>query len=266
MTKVTATKVESVAAVQPQTVQPVGNQKGKPGQVVLMQPPEGVSNCPPGLEYLTMVDQILIQQKVELVEALVGFETNNKYEICNTMGQRVYYAAEETGCCSRLICGAIRPYTMRIMDNYGQEVIHLHRSLRCESCWCPCCLQKVKVESPPGNTIGYVRQGWSLCRPVFKIEDANGDTKIRVQGPCITCNMCMADVIFEVFSEDGEHQIGEIRKAWSGFVKELFSDADNFGVSFPMDLDVHFKALLLGAVFLIDFMYFESSTEDNSKI
>lgn len=35
MTKVRATKVESVAAVQPQTVQPVGNQKGKPGQGML---------------------------------------------------------------------------------------------------------------------------------------------------------------------------------------------------------------------------------------
>ena len=46
-------------------------------------------------------------------------------------------------------------------------------------------------------------------------------------------------------------QIGEIRKAWSGFVKEIYTDADNFGVSFPLDLDVNVKACLLGAVFLI---------------
>ena len=46
-------------------------------------------------------------------------------------------------------------------------------------------------------------------------------------------------------------QIGEIRKAWSGLVKEAYTDADNFGVSFPLDLDVHLKAALLGCVFLI---------------
>ncbi len=35
-------------------------------------------NCPPGLEYLSLLDQLLIKQKVELLEAFTGFETNNK--------------------------------------------------------------------------------------------------------------------------------------------------------------------------------------------
>lgn len=32
---------------------------------------------------------------------------------------------------------------------------------------------------------------------------------------------------------------------------EMFTDADNFGLEFPMDLDVSMKAVLLGAAFLI---------------
>ena len=56
-------------------------------------------------------------------------------------------------------------------------------------------------------------------------------------------------------------------------MKEAFTDADNFGVNFPVDLDVkvkskqywvilhtnsfQIKATLMAAVFLIDFMYFE---------
>ena len=45
-------------------------------------------------------------------------------------------------------------------------------------------------------------------------------------------------------------------------LKEAFTDADNFGISFPMDLDVKIKATLLGAVFLIDFMFFEETEND----
>jgi len=41
-------------------------------------------------------------------------------------------------------------------------------------------------------------------------------------------------------------------------MKEGFTDADSFGVTFPADWDVELKALLLGAVFLIDFVHFEN--------
>ena len=58
-------------------------------------------------------------------------------------------------------------------------------------------------------------------------------------------------------TEDGDVQVGEIRKAWSGIVKEIYTDADNFGVSFPLDLDVHLKATLMAAVFLmVSVVYF----------
>jgi len=54
----------------------------------------------------------------------------------------------------------------------------------------------------------------------------------------------------QVLTKDGQ-EIGKISKQWSGLVKEYFTDADNFGVQFPKDLDVKVKASLLGAVFLI---------------
>lgn len=81
-----------------------------------------VSNCPPGLEYLTLIDQLLVHQKVELLEAFVGFETNNKYTIKNSVGQKVYYAVEDNDCCTRNCCGPMRPFDMKIMDNFRNEV------------------------------------------------------------------------------------------------------------------------------------------------
>lgn len=54
-----------------------------------MSLPQGVQHCPPGLEYLSTIDQLLVKQKVELFEAFTGFETNNKFTIKNSLGQKV---------------------------------------------------------------------------------------------------------------------------------------------------------------------------------
>ena len=42
------------------------------------------------------------------------------------------------------------------------------------------------------------------------------------------------------------------------FIKETISNADDFGVTWPAQWDNAVKSVLLGAVFLIDFIYFES--------
>lgn len=73
--------------------------------------------------------------------ALTGFETKNKFTVKNSIGQKVYYAAEESDCLTRNCCGPLRPFDMKILDNYKNEVIHLHRPLACDSCCFPCCLQ-----------------------------------------------------------------------------------------------------------------------------
>jgi hypothetical protein len=45
--------------------------------------------------------------------------------------------------------------------------------------------------------------------------------------------------------------VGKISKQWSGLLREAFTDADYFGITFPMDLDVKMKAVMMGACFLI---------------
>ncbi|XP_077865055.1 phospholipid scramblase 1-like [Saccoglossus kowalevskii] len=74
-----------------------------------------------------------------------------------------------------------------------------------------------------------------------------------------TCYLSVIVIYVQVLSTDGATQVGKISKQWSGMVKEMFTDADNFGITFPMDLDVNMKAVMLGACFLIDFMFFEKS-------
>ncbi|KAH8235161.1 hypothetical protein KR032_009382 [Drosophila birchii] len=257
---------------QPVITQPgMGPGMGGPGMPPGMQPgmgqggpggdwmsiPSGIPNCPRGLEYLTTIDQLLVKQKVELLEAFTGFETNNKFSIKNALGQKVYYAVEDNDCCTRNCCGPSRPFDMRVFDNFQQEVIHMHRPLACSSCLFPCCLQSIEVSAPPGNVIGTIEQEWSICSPSFRILNHIGDTVLRIQGPFCTFSLC-GDVEFDVVSLTGE-KVGKISKQWSGLAREIFTDADFFGISFPLDLDVRMKAVLLGATFLIDAMFFEKA-------
>ncbi|XP_040205037.1 phospholipid scramblase 2-like [Rana temporaria] len=239
---------------------PVQNQPMGPGgpSPAWMPAPPADPNCPPGLEYLSMIDQLLVHQQVELLEALIGYESNNKYEIKNSMGQRVYFAAEQNDCCTRNFCGAARSFSITIVDNSGREIIRLSRPYRCSSCCFPCCLQKLQVEAPPGTTIGFVKQNWHPCLPKFTIQNEREEDVLKIQGPCVPCSCC-SDVNFELKSLDDVTVVGKISKQWSGYVKEAFTDADNFGVQFPMDLDVKMKAVVLGACFLIDFMFFEQT-------
>ncbi len=218
------------------------------------------------------------------------------------MGQEFFHAKEDTDCCTRNCCGPTRPFGMVIKDNNDQEVMYLDRPLRCQSCLYPCCLQSLDVQAPPGNTIGTVEQVWSLCSPRFDIRDQNGDVVLTIEGPWLTYSIC-GDVefqvrkldmlllrfrssdsfstgiefsfrshirvlatrpLFQVLSPDGSCEVGKISKQWTGLAREVFTDADNFGISFPMDLDVRMKAVLIGAMFLIDFMFFEKKGNEES--
>ncbi|XP_021940949.1 phospholipid scramblase 2 isoform X1 [Zootermopsis nevadensis] len=228
----------------------------QPQQGGWMNMPQGNPNVPPGLEYLTTIDQLLVHQKVELLEAFTGFETQNKYTIKNSVGQKVYYAVEDSDCLTRNCCGPLRPFDMKILDNYKNEVIHLNRPLACDSCWFPCCLQNMEVSSPPGTVIGSIQQEWSILTPQFNIKNAAGDVVLKIEGPICTFSIC-GDVEFKILSKDGSSQVGKISKQWAGLLREAFTDADYFGITFPMDLDVKMKAVMMGACFLIDVMFFE---------
>lgn len=236
-----------------------------PGQIQWMPPPAARLGCPPGLEYLAQLDQILVHQQVELLEAFTGWETENKYVIKNALGQQVYFASEESELCMRLCCKQQRGFMMHIVNNMNQEVLRVVRPFQCCAgcCWCAdsCdhCALTISVETPGGEQLGHVRQRGSKWKPHFDILDANFEPVLKIWGPCCRCQTicCMEDVDFTLLTYDESQQIGKISKQWAGITREWFTKADNFGITFPLDLDVKVKGTLLAALFLIDFMFFE---------
>ncbi|XP_016021603.2 phospholipid scramblase 4 isoform X3 [Rousettus aegyptiacus] len=124
-------------------------------------------------------------------------------------------------------------------------------------------LTQLEVQCPPGVTIGFVMEHWNLCRAVYSIQNEKKENVMRVRGPCSTYG-CGSDSVFEVKSLDGVSDIGNIIRKWNGLMSSM-GDADHFDIHFPLDLDVKMKAMIFGACFLIDFMYFERSPPQHSS-
>ncbi|XP_070380837.1 phospholipid scramblase 3-like [Dermacentor albipictus] len=226
-------------------------------------PPPAVPNipgCPRGLEYLAQIDHLLVHQAIQLMEMMTSWEMQNKYVVKNTMGQFVFMAIEESGCCQRLCCGNIRSFQMTLLDYRNVQVLRLFRPLRCDcSCLCCCCLQVMDVRDASMTMMGSVRMECTIIFPNFSVLDSQANVVLLIKGPCCTTSICCEDVVFDILARDGFTKLGAISKTYTGFIREASTDTDNFTVTFPLDLDVKIKAVLLGAVFLIDYIYFETS-------
>ncbi|PAV67702.1 hypothetical protein WR25_04221 [Diploscapter pachys] len=233
----------------------------QPGAVVVPVPMP-MDGVPVGLEYLTMVNTIMVHQRIEAIEILIGFETKNRYVLRNANGDQVYFAYEESECFERICCGPQRSWTMHIIDNFKREVITIRRPFKCCGGGCnglcagaDCCAQECEIFTAQGP-VAYVKQLSNGCDPMYELRDPEDKYKLIISGPCCCIFATCQDKEFEIKTEEGI-PIGSITKKWGGICRESFTDADVFSVTFPIDLSVKTKAALIGLTFLIDFMYFE---------
>ncbi|XP_044893405.1 phospholipid scramblase 4 isoform X1 [Felis catus] len=196
---------------------------------------------------------------------ITSFETNNGYDIKNNLDQMVYIVNEDTDDFTRNAYRTLRPFVLRVTDCMGREIMTMQRPFRCTCCCfcCPSTRQELEVQCPPGVTIGFVAEHWNLCRAVYSIQNEKKENVMRVRGPCSTYG-CGSDSVFEVKSLDGVSNIGSIIRKWNGLLSAM-GDADQFEIHFPLDMDVKMKAMIFGACFLIDFMYFERSPRRSSR-
>ncbi|MDH4226415.1 MAG: phospholipid scramblase family protein [Deltaproteobacteria bacterium] len=190
--------------------------------------------------------KLSIRQKKEWGEILSGFDFRNKYSIFDESGKEVLIAGETggsiTGWLARLFLKSMRPFTIEILDTDGKATLTIKRPFRFY-------YHSVDVLHPDGRIAGSVKREFSILRRKYTVKDAMGLPMYSLFGPILKP--------WTFFINENEKEAGKIVKNWSGALKEVFSAADNFGVEFPTSANAEKKAVLLGAVFLIDFMYFE---------
>ncbi len=196
------------------------------------------------MERLSSINGIVVSQQKEWGEILTGFETKNRYAILDMSGSRLYLAAEEAGSTLlRWFLKAMRPFTIAVLTEDGQVVLRIKRPFRFY-------FHRAEVLDSRGQSLGVLERRFSVLRRIYSVLDNSGHEIFQLFGPILH------PWTFQIRNNGVEY--GKITKKWSGLLKEGFTDADKFGVTFPAEWDVKLKALFLGAVFLIDFVHFEN--------
>ena len=197
------------------------------------------------MEALSTVHGLVVSQKKEWGEIVTGLETRNKYVILDTYGNELYIAAEEGGSTLlRWFLKALRPFQITVRTPDNQLVLRVVRPFRFF-------FHELNIFDSRGQLLGTLQKRFALLRRIYSVLDSSGRELFQLFGPILH------PWTFEI--KNGDNEYGKITKKWSGLLKEGFTDADNFGVSFPVEWDKKIKALFLGAVFLIDFVHFENT-------
>lgn len=191
-------------------------------------------------------ERILVKQVKEWGEILTGFETRNRFEIVDEDGTKLGYAAEEGGGLGtmllRNLLGQCRACRVHLYDPEGKQLGVGVKPFRFY-------FHRMEIEEGD-QKIGAVQRRFSILHRKFVLEDADGKEILEITSPFLRI------WTFKVHMDDVE--VARISKKWGGVLKEMFTDADAFGIEFlRKDLPLTIKKLLIGAVFLIDFTCFE---------
>jgi uncharacterized protein YxjI len=188
---------------------------------------------------------LILRQRRELAE-LVGFETRNKYEILDEAGQALGFCAEQQkgflGFLLRYLLGHWRSFSLSFFDANRQPLWRAEHPFR----WF---FQRLEVFGAAGEKVGAVQQRFGIFRKVFDLEDATGRVLFRMESGFFQ---------FWTFPiQRSGREVARVEKKWSGLLKEMFLDADNFRIQFGAELSESERLLVLAAGIFVDLQYFE---------
>lgn len=196
---------------------------------------------------LSNYTQIFVKQKRELAE-LLGFETRNKYEIYDSQKNLIGFAAEQQkgilGILLRQLLGHWRSFELHFFDAQRQHVLVSKHPFR----WI---FQEFEIVTAQGVTIGTVKQRFGIFKKKFDVHNERGEVIYQMRSGFFSF------WTFPFFNTRGE-EAALIQKKWSGALKEIFMDADNFSVEFKSStLSENERLVILACSVFTDLQYFE---------
>lgn len=221
---------------------------------------------------------IYVKQKTELMEAITGCETGNKYLVYERggngrrKGKEMLECKEFSSCCARnCTTSGCRPFKMRVFNLWNHDDKCLEMDRDCQLTVCCLFRPSMQIYHTEGGSreyLGRVVDNFDCCNYSFDIQDHSNRTIFYIEGSCCQCGLwckcpCQGceKVTFNIWRGKKQRALGTplVKHGKRSCVKNAFTDADDFSVPFPGGSTFEERCLLLGATLFIDYMMFESS-------
>lgn len=207
-------------------------------------------------EILLASKKLHVQQVLEGFEILLGYESRNKYRILDEAMTPIAFAAETSnglmGALMRVFFKHWRTFEIEVFDQGRSLVYRAKFPFR----WF---FKTLYLEDNSGKLMGHLQARFAIFYKKFDLHDSNGHLLAEIKSP-----------LFKMWTFEftkNNRQIGTIQKKWSGGLTELFTDKDNFVVSFAQpDLDLETKTLMMATCLMLDIVYFENNSGSSSLL
>lgn len=197
----------------------------------------------------TKSQRLSVRQRKNWLEIITSFDARNKYVVYDEAGAPILNVEEQGSgfgsLMKRLFLQSLRPFTSKVDDlTTGAHVLTLRRPFRF-------IFHRLEVRDSNDNLLGAIQRKWTWFRRRYILEGPDGNEVATLFGPFFR------PWTFKILLPGQQMEAGLIQKKWSGLLKEMFSEADNFWVAFEAVRDPQLRALLFSATVLIDIVHFE---------
>ncbi len=194
--------------------------------------------------------RLSVRQRKRWLEILTSFDSPNTYVVYDEAGNPVFNVEEQgrgfAQFLKRVFLGSYRPYSSHVEDLTAQgHLLVLRRPFRFY-------FHRLEVTDAQGNRLGAIQRRWTWLRRKYTVEGPTGEEVATLFGPIFR------PWTFEIRLPGSDAEVGVVQKKWSGLMKEMFTEADNFWVQFDNVTDPQLRALLFSATVLIDTVHFEA--------
>lgn len=243
-----------------------------------------------GLEKLLANDMLVVTRQIEMLNLFMGFEVANRYAINDVHGNVLGYMAEEErgffGTIARQAFKTHRGFRSVIMDVNGTPILWIHRPFS----WINSRLfvqrklsevnEKTGEEETSLVNLGVARQEWHPWRRKYHLFLGQPEQGEFRQFAKVDSGFLAWDFFLQ---NEGDVNIGSIRKGWTGLGREFFTDTSQYTIRFTPDpeapstplaedgtpilpqvfqpLSLEERALALALSVSIDFDYFSRHSE-----
>ena len=232
-----------------------------------------------GFDKLMSLSGVYVKQDFQYFEHVTSCDSVNKYVIypANADGSRdeesIFKTKERSTWFNRsCLQDYCRPFNMKVEHEGSDDgflVLHKECSFTC------CCGNRPLMEvyftehrKDPGDYLGKIVNPFKCCNPELQVFNSKNDLKYIIEVDCcqlgfwcqLQCKPCLV-VHFEIIDAGRNPTNGKLMKTCEGSI----NDPDNMSLVFPQNATKEDKALLMSALIMIDFMYFEETPDQKTE-